>query len=73
MKKPSREEVMHLFEKKTYIGSQSFDKLEILERVRREKPEWKPLFEFEGKYDSTPKDFHEDENINMAINFRVQK
>ena len=39
MKKPSREEVMHLFEKKTYIGSQSFDKLEILERARREKPE----------------------------------
>ena len=65
-------EVMNFFEKKTY-ENRATDKVHIETRFIPPKPQVKPLFEYEGKYEVTSEDIHEDENVNNAKIYRQNK
>ena len=54
---------MHFFERKTHFGSLSVDKIDKRKEIQPQKSHRKPIFEYEGKYESSTKAFYENENV----------
>ena len=65
-------EVMNFFEKKTHEHN-STEREPEESRYIPPKPQQKPLFEYEGRYELTSEGRHEDDNVNNAIKFRQDK